>query len=72
LRHDITSRRRRSLRSAVARRHARRICFGMPMARTATYNSMFKATTTTANGHTVEALPIDRTVALLKAHKIIR
>jgi D-aminopeptidase len=35
-------------------------------------NSMFKATTTTANGHTVEALPIDRTVQLLRTHKVIR
>ncbi|HEX3763755.1 MAG TPA: P1 family peptidase [Kofleriaceae bacterium] len=38
----------------------------------AIYNSMFKATTTTANGHTVEALPIEKTVQLLKAHKVIR
>ena len=38
----------------------------------AVYNSLFKATTTTGNGHTIEALPIDRTVAILKAHKVIR
>jgi len=38
----------------------------------AIYNSMLKATTMTANGHTVEALPIDKTVELLKAHKVIR
>lgn len=37
----------------------------------AIYNSMFKATTTTANGHTVEALPIDKTIDLLKTHKAI-
>jgi D-aminopeptidase len=38
----------------------------------AIYNSMFNATTMTANGHTVEALPIDKTVELLKTHKVIR
>ena len=38
----------------------------------AIYNSMFKATTTTANGHTAEALPIDKTVELLKARKVLR
>jgi D-aminopeptidase len=38
----------------------------------AIYNSMLKATTMTANGHTAEALPIDRTVDLLKTHKVIR
>jgi D-aminopeptidase len=37
----------------------------------AIYNSMLKATTTTGSGHTVEALPIDRTVAILKEHKVI-
>ena len=38
----------------------------------AVYNSMFKAETMTANGHTVEALPIDRTTALLKAHHVVQ
>lgn len=38
----------------------------------AVYNSMFKATTMTGNGHTVEALPIDRTVEILKAHGVIK
>jgi D-aminopeptidase len=38
----------------------------------AIYNSMFKATTTTANGHTVEALPIEKTVAILKDHQVIK
>ena len=38
----------------------------------AVYNSMFKATTLTGNGHTVEALPIERTVEILKAHKILK
>ena len=38
----------------------------------AIYNSMFKATTTTGNGHTVEALPIDKTVTILKEHGVIK
>lgn len=38
----------------------------------AIYNSMLKATTTTGNGHTVEALPIQRTVEILKEHRMIR
>ncbi len=38
----------------------------------AVYNSMFKATTMTGNGHTVEALPIDKTIAILRAHRVIR
>ncbi len=38
----------------------------------AVYNSLFKATTTTGNGHTIEALPIERTLEILKAHKVIR
>jgi D-aminopeptidase len=38
----------------------------------AVYNSMFKATTITGNGHTVEALPIDRTVQILKSHRAIK
>jgi D-aminopeptidase len=38
----------------------------------AIYNSMFKATTMTANGHTVEALPIEKTVEILKQHRIIK
>ncbi|MEA3103028.1 P1 family peptidase [Caballeronia mineralivorans] len=37
----------------------------------AVYNSMFKATTTTGNGHTVDALPIEKTVEILKAHRVI-
>jgi D-aminopeptidase len=37
----------------------------------AVYNSMFKATTMTGNGHTVEALPIEKTVAILKEHRVI-
>jgi D-aminopeptidase len=38
----------------------------------AVYNSMFKATTMIGNGHTVEALPIERTVEILKAHRVIK
>jgi D-aminopeptidase len=38
----------------------------------AVYNSMLKATTLIGNGHTVEALPIERTVEILKAHKILK
>jgi D-aminopeptidase len=37
----------------------------------AIYNSMLKATTTTGNGHTVEALPIERVVEILKEHRVI-
>ena len=38
----------------------------------AIYNSMFKATTTTGNGHTVEALPIAKTAEILKEHKLLK
>jgi D-aminopeptidase len=38
----------------------------------AIYNSMLRATTTTANGHTVEALPIERVVKILREHRLIR
>jgi len=38
----------------------------------AIYNSMLKATTMTANGHTVESLPIEKTVAILKEHRVIK
>ena len=37
----------------------------------AVYNSMFKATTMTGNGHTIEALPIEKTVEILKQHRVI-
>jgi D-aminopeptidase len=37
----------------------------------AIYNSMFKATTTTGNGHTVEALPMDKVIDILKSHHAI-
>ena len=38
----------------------------------AIYNSLFRATTTTGNGHTVDALPINKTVQILKKHKVIQ
>ena len=38
----------------------------------AIYNSMFQATTMTGNGHTIEALPIDKTLKILRAHKAIQ
>jgi len=38
----------------------------------AVYNSLFKATTMTGNGHTVEALPIERAVEILKEHRLIK
>ena len=36
----------------------------------AIYNSLFKATTVTSRGHTIEALPIDKTVQILKEHGV--
>lgn len=38
----------------------------------AVYNSMFMATTVTGNGHTVEALPLDRVRQILAQHGITR
>lgn len=38
----------------------------------AIYNSLLRATTTTGNGHTVEALPIDQTIEILRRHAAIR
>ncbi len=38
----------------------------------AIYNSLLRAVTTTGNGHTVEALPIERTVAILRRHGALR
>ncbi|HXU38722.1 MAG TPA: P1 family peptidase [Blastocatellia bacterium] len=34
----------------------------------AVYNSLFRASTVTGRGHTVEALPIDRTIEILRKH----
>jgi D-aminopeptidase len=36
----------------------------------AIYNSMLRATTTTGNGHTVEALPVDKVLAILREHRL--
>ncbi len=38
----------------------------------AIYNSLLRATTTTGHGHTVEALPIDRTIEILRKHGAIK
>jgi D-aminopeptidase len=38
----------------------------------AVYNSLFRATTTTGNGHTVEALPIDKTLEILRRHGAVK
>ncbi|HEX4804249.1 MAG TPA: P1 family peptidase, partial [Myxococcaceae bacterium] len=35
-------------------------------------NSLFKATTVTARGHTVEALPLDKTLQILRDHRMIQ
>jgi D-aminopeptidase len=37
----------------------------------AIYNSLFKAVTTTGMGHTVEALPIERTVGILRKYGVV-
>lgn len=38
----------------------------------AIYNSLFKATTVTGNGHTVEALPVERTRDILQRHGVVK
>ena len=38
----------------------------------AIYNSLFKATTVTGKGRTVEALPLDRTLEILRKHGLVR
>jgi D-aminopeptidase len=38
----------------------------------AIYNSLFRATTTTGQGHTVQALPIEKTKEILKKHGAIK
>jgi D-aminopeptidase len=38
----------------------------------AIYNSLFRATTTTGRGHTVDALPIDKTIEILRKHGSIK
>src|SRR3989442_1102298 len=37
----------------------------------AVYNSLFRATTTTGRGHTVDALPIDRSLEILRRHSAL-
>ena len=37
----------------------------------AIYNSLFRATTTSGRGHTVEALPLARTLEILKRHNAL-
>ena len=38
----------------------------------AIYNSMFRATTMSGNGHTVEGLPVDKTIEILREHRSIK
>ena len=38
----------------------------------AIYNSLFRATTMTGRGHTVEALPIDKTLEILRKHEVLK
>jgi D-aminopeptidase len=38
----------------------------------AIYNSLFRASTMTSRGHTVEALPLDRTIEILRKHNALR
>lgn len=34
-------------------------------------NSLFKATTVTGRGHTIEALPLDKTIQILRKHRLV-
>jgi len=38
----------------------------------AVYNSLFRATTMSGNGHTVEALPIEKTKEILRKYGAIK
>ena len=38
----------------------------------AIYNALLRATTTTGRGHTVEALPVEKTMEILRRHQVIR
>jgi D-aminopeptidase len=38
----------------------------------AIYNSMFRATTMSGNGHTIEALPVNKTAEILRKHRAIK
>ena len=37
----------------------------------AIYNSLFRAVTTTGRGRTIEALPVDRTIEILRKYNVI-
>ena len=37
----------------------------------AIYNSLFRATSVTSRGHTIEALPLDKTLDILKRHGVV-
>jgi D-aminopeptidase len=37
----------------------------------AIYNSLFRATTVTGVGHTVEALPLDKIIDILRKHRVL-
>lgn len=37
----------------------------------AVYNSLLRATTMTGNGHTVEALPVEKTLEILRKYNVI-
>jgi D-aminopeptidase len=38
----------------------------------AVYNSLFRATTTSGHGHTIEALPVDKTLEILRRHGAVK
>ena len=38
----------------------------------AVYNSLFRATTITGRGHTIQALPIDKTLDILRRHGVVK
>lgn len=38
----------------------------------AVYNSLFRATTTSGHGHTVEALPLEKTMEILRRHQVVK
>ncbi len=38
----------------------------------AIYNSMLRATTTTGNGHTIEALPLEKTLDILRKYSVVK
>jgi D-aminopeptidase len=37
----------------------------------AIYNSLFRAQTVTGQGRTIEALPLDRTLEILRKHRLV-